>query len=159
MKSKIIKYIGIALAIILVAILIFIIYKQIDNFKLQKDPKLDELRNTFTQFFNNKKDWKPPLDMLNKRNVMSDINLYKGDKSYTINKEKVYLCLNDENSNYYSSNMLIYVLAHEISHVLSESVGHTEEFHNIFENLLVELTDAGIYDPTKPLPEKYCEYK
>jgi len=52
--------------------------------------------------------------------------------------------------------MLTYVLAHEISHVICNSVGHTDEFNIIFEELLVELTDAGIYDPSSPLLSDYC---
>ena len=53
--------------------------------------------------------------------------------------------------------MLIYDFAHEVSHVLSVSIGHTEEFHGIFEDLLVELTDAGIYDPSQEIITNYCE--
>jgi hypothetical protein len=87
---------------------------------------------------------------------MKETDLYRGDKSYTINKERVYLCLKDEHNQYYPLNMLIYVLAHELSHVISRSIGHTDEFHAIFEQLLVELTDAGIYDPSQEILTDYC---
>ena len=54
--------------------------------------------------------------------------------------------------------MLMYVLAHEVSHALSDSVGHTEEFHNIFNDLLNIAVKKGIYDPTIPVITDYCEY-
>lgn len=156
--DKFMKYIGIFLAILLGIFIIIIAVRQYENYQLQDDPALDSLRKKFTEFFSQDKYWGGKLEMLNKRNIMKEINLYKGNKSYTINKEKVYLCLKDENDDYYTENMLIYVLAHELSHVLSESIGHTEEFHGIFEDLLVELTDAGIYDPSQEIISNYCEY-
>ena len=64
--------------------------------------------------------------------------------------------MKDENNEYYALFMLIYVLAHELSHVICESIGHTDEFNTIFEELLVELADAGIYDPSTPLLADYC---
>jgi len=88
---------------------------------------------------------------------MKETELFRGEKSYTINKSRVYLCLKDENNKYYSINMLIYVLAHEYSHVICNSIGHTDEFHAIFEQLLVELADAKIYDPSQKIIPDYCE--
>ena len=88
---------------------------------------------------------------------MNEINLYKGKKSYTINKENVYLCLKDENGEYYDENLLTYVLAHELAHVICHNIGHTPEFHAIFEQLLLELIDEGLYDPSKGVDPTYCE--
>ena len=87
---------------------------------------------------------------------MNEISLYRGNKSYTINKEKVYLCLKDEKGEYFSDNMLLYVLGHEISHSLCPEIGHTEKFHQIFEALLVKLTEAGLYNPSIPIIQDYC---
>ena len=151
-------YLSIFLAGVLVVMVGLLIYRQLDEYQLQDDPKLNQLRDTFTTFFNKDKYWTGNLSMLNKRNVMKEINLYKGDKSYTINKDKVFMCLIDENGHYYSENMLIYVLAHEFAHVLATSVGHTEEFHRIFGDLLVELTDDGMYDPSQEIVGDYCQY-
>ena len=39
-------------------------------------------------------------------------------------KQKVYLCLKDENNEYYNDNMLIYVALHELAHVLCDEIGH-----------------------------------
>ena len=39
--------------------------------------------------------------------------------------------MKDPQGQYYSENMLIYVLAHEYAHCLAKSIGHTDEFHEI----------------------------
>jgi len=153
-----VRYLAIFTAVVLAGLLVYAIVKQLEEYELQDDPKLHELEKIFTEFFKQDRYWNKPLHGLNNRDIMKDVNLYRGNKSYTINKEKVFLCLKDENGTYYSLNMLIYVLAHELSHVLCGSIGHTEEFHEIFEALLVELTDTGVYDPTQPILVDYCKH-
>lgn len=155
---KHIRYVAIFFAVLLGALLIYAIVKQIEEYHLKKDPKLHELREIFSKFFKRDKYWGGKLQALNKRNIVNETDLLRGNKSYTINKERVFLCLRDENGEYYPLNMLIYVLAHEYSHVICESIGHTDEFHAIFEELLVELADAGIYDPSKPIDQDYCQH-
>ena len=39
--------------------------------------------------------------------------------------------------------MLVYVLAHEMAHVICPNIGHTPEFHAIFDQLLEESEQAG----------------
>jgi hypothetical protein len=88
---------------------------------------------------------------------IQNLKLYKGKKSYTINKDKIYLCLRDENDEYYPENTLIYVLLHEISHFLNkDDIGHTEKFHQIFENLIEKAHNMGIYNASIPPIENYC---
>lgn len=149
---------------IIVIIIIFIlvcsvwtIYTQINEHYSQNDPKLMEMKKKFEEFFKREKFWEKPFDMLNGRDIMSEINLYRGNKSFTINKEKIYICLKNDNGNYYDDNMLVYVIAHEISHVICPEIGHTELFHDIFEKLLVKLVDAGIYNPSLPIQTDYCQ--
>ena len=144
------------IACILVGVIIYLIYRQTEEYKLKDDPKLHDLNELFSGFFNKDRYWTGHLDPLNRRDIMNEIDLYRGDKSYTINKERVYLCLKDENNEYYPINMLIYVLAHELSHVISKSIGHTDEFHAIFDQLLGELTEEGIYDPSEQIISDYC---
>jgi Zn-dependent peptidase ImmA (M78 family) len=94
-----------------------------------------------------------------RRRLLNEISLAKGDKSYTINKENIFMCLKDENNKYYDDNMLIYVLLHELAHVLNHhDVGHTEMFHTIFDALLDKATEMKIYDPSIPLVRNYCLY-
>jgi hypothetical protein len=141
-----------------VILLCLAIFKQVENYEKQDDPELNKLKDIFYNFFNQEKYWTGNLSMLNNRNVMNEINLYKGSKSYTINKQNIYMCLKDENGSYYPQNMLIYVLAHEFAHVLCNSIGHTEEFHNIFDDLMAELIKDGFYDPKEEIILDYCEH-
>jgi hypothetical protein len=90
--------------------------------------------------------------------LVNELEIYVGDKSYTINKEKIFLCLKDKNEKYYDGNMLVYVLLHELSHVLNDEVGHGEKFQRIFNEVLEKATEEGIYDPNKPLIQNYCDY-
>ena len=155
-SSKIMKFLAIFGVFSIVLITTYAIYSQIEDYILKDDPKLHELKEVFSKFFNQDRYWGGKLRALNDRDIMKETDLYRGDKSYTLNKERVFLCLKDENNEYYSLNMLIYVLAHEYSHVICESIGHTDEFHSIFAQLLVELTDTGLYDPSQPIIVDYC---
>jgi hypothetical protein len=90
---------------------------------------------------------------------IQNLKLYRGKKSYTINKKKIFLCLKDKNGEYYNTNMLVYVLLHEFSHYLNtEDIGHTPRFHKIFEDLLDKAYSMGLYDPYIPLVKNYCGY-
>jgi len=98
------------------------------------------------------------MTLKTKRRIQNEISLSKGKKSYTINKEEIYLCLKDENGNYYDENMLIYVLLHEISHSVCNEIGHTEKFNKIFHAFIKKAVELKIYDNTKPLIRNYCLY-
>jgi hypothetical protein len=88
----------------------------------------------------------------------SRLKFYQDNKSYTINKQKVYLCLKDDNDQYYPMNMLMYVAIHELAHVLCDEIGHTPKFHKIFTELLKNAEKTGIYDPNIPVIQNYCGY-
>ena len=98
------------------------------------------------------------MTLQTKRRLKHEISLSKGKKSYTINKEEIFLCLKDENDQYYSDNMLIYVLLHEISHSVCDEIGHTEKFHKIFNALTTKAVELGIYNNQIPLIRDYCLY-
>lgn len=88
---------------------------------------------------------------------VKNLKLYEGEKSYTINKDKIYLCLKDENDEYYDTNMLVYVLLHEFSHYLNkEDIGHTPRFHQIFNDLLDKAHKLGVYNASIPPIKNYC---
>lgn len=155
-EQKYIKYLSIICAILLVFLSGYLVFRQVEKFTLQDDPVLNNIRKKFTTFFDGKNNWKGMLTSLNTKNVMKNINLYKGKTSHTLNKLDVHICMKDENNSYYPENMLCYVLIHELAHVLSKSIGHTEEFYKIFEELLVEFADSGLYDPTLEIITDYC---
>jgi len=81
--------------------------------------------------------------------------------AYSENKgEKIAFCLDTEkgNNKLIDENTLLFVGIHEISHVATESVGHTDEFWKNFKFLLEQAVDMNIYTPVdyKKNPKKYC---
>jgi hypothetical protein len=82
--------------------------------------------------------------------------------AYSENKgEKLAFCLNKkkkENNNLIDSNTLMFVAIHEIAHIMTLSVGHSEEFWNNFKFLLENAVELKIYTPVdyKKEPEGYC---
>lgn len=91
--------------------------------------------------------------------IVENLNFYEGDKSYTINKKNVYICMKDENSRYYNRNFLIFVILHEISHALCDEIGHTDKFSRIFQQVLQKAAVNGLYDPNGKKVVNYCNYK
>ena len=134
-----------------------IIYGQIYEHFAQNDQKLLELKAVFEKFFANKTNWEGKLEVLNTKKVMNEITLSRGEKSYTINKQDVYICLKDENGEYYDDNTLYYVIAHEISHVICDEIGHTPKFNAIFHELLELMAADGIYNKNIPIKQDYCQ--
>ena len=101
------------------------------------------------------------LTPLNNRNLMAEITIREGPKSFTINKREIYLCLKDKKAgdeNYYDYNSLIFVTLHEIAHVLCNELGHTKKFQLIFSELLDHAQSLGLYDKHKPFVKDYCAY-
>jgi len=82
--------------------------------------------------------------------------------AYSENKgEKLAFCLNKkkkDNSNLIDSNTLMFVAIHEIAHIMTSSIGHTEEFWNNFKFLLDNAVELKLYTPVdyKKEPEGYC---
>jgi len=81
--------------------------------------------------------------------------------SYSINKgEKIVLCLRakDGSNRFVDENLLLFVALHELSHIMTKSVGHTPEFWSNFKFVLENCQRAGLYrciDFSKtPMP--YC---
>jgi hypothetical protein len=153
---KHINWLAIGISVVIIGLIIWAIVAQVKESHLKDDPMLHELTTLIKPLFT-KKDYTGTLSMINERDVLNEIGLYKGGKSYTINKSKVFLCLTDvDTGEYYDKQVLLYVLLHEISHVLCTNVGHSELFHEIFEALLKEAVEMKIYDPSVPIPADYC---
>ena len=143
-KSNILsKLLIIIITILLIICVLWWIKELIKDSQLQNDPMLFKIKRIME-----------PLHP-----DIKHLKLYKGQKSYTINKEKIYICLLDENGDYYPLNHLIYVFLHEFAHYLNkDDVGHTEKFHEIFQDLLDKSNNMGIYDASIPPVDNYCGY-
>jgi predicted metal-dependent hydrolase len=71
--------------------------------------------------------------------------------AYSENKgEKLAFCLDTEKNSkgkLIDDNTLMYVALHELSHIASKSIGHTDEFWNNFKFLITESKKINIYNP------------
>jgi len=81
--------------------------------------------------------------------------------AYSENKgEKLAFCLNTEKdgNNLIDPNTLTFVAIHELTHVMTKSVGHKDEFWTNFKFLLGEAEKINIYNQTdyKKNPVRYC---
>lgn len=98
----------------------------------------------------------------NPENVSEGSN-ENGYTSYSINKgEKIILCIRQKDTNeIIDKNVLMYVTIHELAHLMTKEVGHTQTFWDNFKFILTEAVQIGIYtkvDYAKS-PVKYCGIK
>ena len=123
------------------------------------DPILERLQEKLRPLFEDDTTYDGLMASVNRKKILNQVSLAKGNKSYTLNKEDIFLCVHDEKGAYYDENLLIYVLLHEIAHSLNVvDIGHTPRFHKIFDELLQKATKMGIYDPSKEIRRDYCMY-
>ena len=127
--------------IFILGLIVYLITKQARENYSQYNPIIQTLKAEVLQCF-------PELIHL---------QIFEGNKSYTINKEKIYLCIRDKFNNYYDKNILMYVLLHEIAHTLCTEIGHTDQFKEIFDALLQRAKNANIYSHTE-IPKDYCNF-
>lgn len=81
--------------------------------------------------------------------------------SYAINKgESIVFCLRQKEGSkpLMDINTMMFVALHELTHVATESIGHTPEFWDNFKWVLHHSLDIGIYTEQdfKTKPQKYC---
>ena len=81
--------------------------------------------------------------------------------AYSENKgEKVAFCLNTEKEGdtLIDINTLTFVALHELSHIMTTSIGHKQEFWQNFKFVLENAKEANIYQPVdyKKKPKQYC---
>ena len=85
--------------------------------------------------------------------------------AYSENKgEKIAFCLNkskNENEKLIDESTLTFVAIHELSHVMTKSIGHKSEFWENFKFMLEQAKEAGIHNPVdyKEQPQDYCGMK
>lgn len=96
-----------------------------------------------------------------KPNNISESSKNSKFTSYSVNKgEKIVFCLRsrDEEEKLVKEQVMMFVALHELAHVMSKSIGHTEEFWTNFKFLLEEAISAKIYKKQdfRKKPVKYC---
>lgn len=80
--------------------------------------------------------------------------------SYTVDKQKVFMCLRQRNTQeeLVDENIITFVALHEMAHVGTASIGHTPDFWNNFAWLLQQAESLGVYEFTDfaAHPVEYC---
>lgn len=80
--------------------------------------------------------------------------------AYSVNKgEELAICLRDaKDDTFIDVNLILFVSIHELSHVMTDEVGHTPKFWNNMRFLLENAESLGIYIPEdySKNPKMYC---
>uniref|UniRef100_A0A6C0JCN7 WLM domain-containing protein n=1 Tax=viral metagenome TaxID=1070528 RepID=A0A6C0JCN7_9ZZZZ len=80
--------------------------------------------------------------------------------SYSVNKgEKIVFCIREKKTHeLVDINTMMFVAIHELAHVMTKSIGHTEEFWDNMRYLLKKGIKLGIYkeENYKDNPKPYC---
>tara|TARA_B100000902_G_C27230707_1_gene874643 strand:+ start:693 stop:1277 length:585 start_codon:yes stop_codon:yes gene_type:complete len=79
--------------------------------------------------------------------------------SYSVNKgQKISICIRNKDNSFINNNTVIFVVIHELAHVMTDSIGHTEEFWDNMKYLLEKAEEINIYTPQdyNTNPVNYC---
>lgn len=176
------------IVVIFITIIIFKIYKESDMFQLKcivsdidgnkycvrERDKLELVADLLAKITNNMKSLvlhmkKTYPDRNNVKRLVKNFNPKKiyetlptsSYTAYSENKgEKLAFCTTTTKggNKLIDENTLTFVAIHELSHLATKSVGHTDEFWSNFKFLLKEAKKEGIYNPVdyKKNPQPYC---
>lgn len=84
------------------------------------------------------------------------------DTSYSENKgQRIVVCLRDKTKPGYpliDINTIMFVMLHEMGHLMTETIGHTPEFWSNFKRILDDATKLGLYTSVNYArqPTPYC---
>lgn len=92
---------------------------------------------------------------------MCENDLESDSTSYSENKgDKIVVCLRDKAPPYnlVESNTIMFVILHEMAHLMTTTVGHTPEFWANFRRILHDASSIQIYTPVNYAhsPTPYC---
>lgn len=93
--------------------------------------------------------------------IIQEAERKRNTTSFSVNKgRQIHLCIRDKNSNesLISLNTIMFVALHELAHVMTISIGHTEEFWTNFKFLLAHAIEWKLYDAVdyRKKPHPYC---
>ena len=90
-----------------------------------------------------------------------NLQFYPARESYTEDKEKIFLCMNDPKTGQeYSYNTLMLVLLHEIAHAFSPVIDKehiTPEFNNLHKYYREKAHKMGIVNLDNEVTPEYCK--
>ena len=127
--------------------------------------KLKELVAYVGRKYPDQENVKRLVDNFNPKKIMeilptSEYTAYSESKG-----EKIAFCLNVTKTgnadNLIDEHTLMFVAIHELSHVMTKSIGHKSEFWENFRFLLENAKEAGIHEPVdySKKPVEYCSLK
>ena len=90
---------------------------------------------------------------------LSETGLGAKYTSYSVNKgEEIAICVRQPDNTFIDDNTVMFVVIHELAHVMTKSVGHTQEFWDNMAYLLERAEELKIYVPKnyKESPVDYC---
>ena len=91
---------------------------------------------------------------------MSENTKYSRHTSYSVNKgEQMVVCLRQkEDDSFVDNNTILFVILHELAHIMTRSIGHTEEFWTNFKFLLKEAEQFNLYkkEDYNSKSKRYC---
>lgn len=123
-----------------------VILQECLNKNFPDDPRTKRLNNRIN------------LDNIKETPINSDYT------SFSVNKgEELSFCIRDKgNTNkIHELNLLVFVMLHELAHVISESIGHGTEFVENFAWIIRQAIKCGIYikEDFQNNPKMYCGVK
>ena len=108
----------------------------------------------------------PPVSRFLERytpDVFIENDMQSKDTSYSENKgQRIVVCLRDKTKApqypLIDKNTVMFVVLHEMAHLMTETIGHTQEFWNNFKRILGDAVQIGIYTPVNyaQRPTPYC---
>jgi len=123
------------------------------TFSLKNNPSFNKQQNVL-RLINN---WESGV-------TLKEIGRLESDAAYVINKKHMSFCLKDFNSlDITDVNLLTYVGIHELAHIMSDEIGHGDEFKLNFKFLLdyskgLKYNNDQLYIPLNQIktPDNYC---
>ena len=95
-----------------------------------------------------------------RHDILSELHKGSDNTSYSVNKgEKLVICLRSKDDySFQDENTIFFVVLHELAHIMTESIGHNEEFWNNFSYLLKHCIDIKLYkyQDFNNNPKPYC---
>jgi predicted metal-dependent hydrolase len=125
--------------------------------------KLEQICNLMKEKYPDDESVKRMIEKFNPDNI-TEAGKNNQYTSYSVNKgEKLVFCIRqkDEKESIVDENTITFVSIHELAHIMTKSVGHTEEFWNNFKRLLKEAIDNNLYtkENYSENPKDYCGIK
>jgi hypothetical protein len=91
--------------------------------------------------------------------LLKETSSYDNSAAYTLNKStEIRLCIRTKNGSFEDINTSMFVILHELAHVMSIGFGHEDEFKYNFSYVTHLASNLGIYKPQnfRENPVTYC---